>query len=472
MTRWRVVVLISVLALAVGGCVPPISISPPVLTGTPAVGSGLTTTAGSWLLTGTYTYAWQRCEADGTGCTDIAGAAANTYVVAAADIGKRLRARVGNTNSFGPQAAYSSLTTVIADPGPIDPSTTRVSVATGGTQSDSTSFTPAVSADGRFVTFTSAATNLVAADTNGVVDTFVHDRATGTTTRVSVATDATPSNDHSYEPAISADGRYVTFRSGASNLVTGDTNGAQDVFVHDRDTGETTRVSVATDATQANSPSYNPAISADGRYVTFDSVATNLVTSDTNGAGDVFVHDRDTAETTRVSVATDATQANSASSVPAISADGGHVTFTSTATNLVTGDTNGAGDVFVHDRDTAETTRVSVATDATQANNSSFRAAVSADGRYVTFDSQATNLVAADTNAAFDVFVHDRQTGETTRVSVATDATQGNGHSYEPSVSADGRYVTFVSYATDLVAGDTNGHWDIFVRDRGTSGGE
>ena len=349
--------------------------------------------------------------------------------------------------------------------------TERVSVATGGGQANSTSYDPAISADGRFVAFYSYATNLVSGDTNGATDVFVHDRQTGTTERVSVATGGGQATGSSYIPAISADGRFVAFYSLAPDLVSGDTNGKTDVFVHDRQTGTTERVSVATGGTEADGSSYNPAISADGRFVAFHSGATNLVGGDTNVANDVFVHDRQTGTTERVSVATNGGQANDTSANAAISADGRFVAFQSIATNLIGGDTNGSSDVFVHDRQTGTTARVSVVTGGGQATGGhSFDPAIGADGRFVAFYSTATDLVGGDTNTSYDVFVHDRQTGTTERVSVATNGGQANATSANAAISADGHFVAFQSIANNLVGGDNNGFADVFVRDRGTSG--
>jgi len=349
--------------------------------------------------------------------------------------------------------------------------TTRVSVATDGTQGDRGSSFPSISGDGRYVAFHSAATNLVPGDSTATGDdVFVHDRATGTTTLASVAMGGGPAGgaENDFPAAISGDGRYIAF-VGGNNLVPGDTNGTLDVFVHDRVTGSTERVSVASDGSQGNFGGVDPAISSDGRYVAFSSRSTNLVPGDTNGASDVFVRDRAAGTTGRVSVATDGTEGDSPSggnAANAVSGDGRYVAFTSSASNLVPGDTNGTGDIFVHDRATGTTSRVSVATDGTQSNGSSRRPAVSGDGRYVAFGSSASNLVPGDTNGAEDVFVHDRAAGTTARVSVATDGTESNGGSGGAAINGDGRYVSFSSSASNLVAGDTNGTTDVFVRDR------
>ena len=347
--------------------------------------------------------------------------------------------------------------------------TARVSVSTGNLQANNTSFLPDLNENGRLVSYYSSATNLVPGDTNGVRDIFVYDRQTQQTTRMSVATGGGQANGESLDPAISANGRYVAFRSAATNLVPGDTNGAIDVFVHDRQTGITSRVSVATGGGQSNNNSFTPSLSADGRFVAFHSFGTNLVPGDTNGVLDVFVHDRQTGATTRVSVTTGAIQGNNTSRAGFLSANGRLVAFESDATNLVTGDTNGVRDQFVHDRQTGVTTRVSVATAGGQVNGASVDAELSADGRYVTFQSDATNLVAGDTNGVGDVFVHDRQTTTTTRVSVASGGLQGGGESSEGTISGDGRFVAFLSFATNLVPGDTNGEGDVFVHDRQTN---
>lgn len=340
-------------------------------------------------------------------------------------------------------------------------------MGSGGVQANSFSTASAISADGGWVAFTSFASNLVAGDTNGVVDVFVHDRQTFTTTRVSVGPAGVQGNGASHGSAISADGRWVVFSSWASNLVAGDTYSAwSDVFVHDRQTGTTTRVSAGPGGVRGNGNSSASAISADGQWVVFTSEAANLVTGDTNRYPDVFLHDRQTATTTRVSVGPTGAQGNDHSKGSTMSADGRWVAYYSWATNLVAGDTNSASDVFVYDRQSGTTTRASVASGGFQGDAFSVNGGLSADGRWVTFYSYASNLVAGDTNGTSDVFVHDRQTGITTRASLGPGNREGNGRSWSPAVSDDGRWVVFESEASNLVANDTNDDWDVLLRDR------
>lgn len=241
----------------------------------------------------------------------------------------------------------------------------------------------------------------------------------------------------------------------------GDTNGRADIFVRDRQTGTTTRVSVAGDGSQANDWSSTPSISRDGRYVTFHSHASNLVPDDTNGTDDVFVHDRLAGATTRISVDSSEAERGGSSFAPSISADGDLVAFRSEAA-FAAGDTGGYYDIYVRDRKAGTTERVSVATGGAQANGGSDRPAISLWGRYVAFGSGA-DLVANDTNGCWDIYAHDRQTGPTELVSVAPSGFSGGDYSLEPTISADGRYVAFLSAATDLVWGDTNGLADAFA---------
>ena len=242
---------------------------------------------------------------------------------------------------------------------------------------------------------------------------------------VSVSSTGVQGNDESRNSSISSDGRYVAFDSNASNLVANDSNRFSDIFVHDRQMALVTRVSVSSAGEQVYGGSFNPSISSDGRHVAFHSGASDLVTGDSNGFTDIFVHDRLTAQTTRVSVSTMGLQGNESSSYPSISSDGMHVAFESDANNIVADDSNGSKDIFVHDRQTAQTTRVSVSSTGVQGNSISYNPSISSDGRYIAFESDSSNLVANDNNGSYDIFVHDRITTQTTRVSVSSAGVQG-----------------------------------------------
>ena len=350
--------------------------------------------------------------------------------------------------------------------------TELVSVDSNGVQGDSDSYVSSISADGRYVTFRSNADNLVAGDTGFRTDVFVRDRRLGSTERVSVDSGGVQGNDDSYVSSISADGRYVAFESLASNLVAGDTNGHIDVFVRDRLSGTTERVSVDSSGVQGNGDGFVASISADGRYVVFGSDSTNLVAGVTNGNWDVFVRDRQLGTTELVSMDSGGVQGNDESDAydGSVSADGRYVAFVSRASNLVPGDTNGITDVFVHDRQTGATERVSVTSAGAQVSGAIDNASISANGRFVAFDRAASNLVPGDSNASRDLFVHDRVNGVTERVSVDSSGGEGNNHSHWALTSADGRFVSFYSEASNLVAGDTTGFPDVFVHDRNPTG--
>jgi Tol biopolymer transport system component len=352
--------------------------------------------------------------------------------------------------------------------------TERVSVDSAGVEGDAGSDSPSISADGRYVAFASGATNLVPGDTDGVIDVFVRDRQLGITTRVSVSSAGGQGNGTSEGPSISADGRFVAFASSAANLVPGHIAvGMTDAFVHDLLTGTTERVSVDSSGSANNSASGSPSISSDGRYVAFVSSATNLVPGDTNGNWDVFVRDRLAGTTERVSVATGGAQGDGDSGAyhpPSISQDGRFVAFQSLANNLVPGDTFPGQDLFVRDRQNGTTEIVDVDSAGVQGNSGAFGCSISSDGRWVAFDSNATNLVPGDTNGVPDVFLRDRLNGTTVRVSIDSAGNQANNESGESSISADGRFVAFASLSTDLVAGDTNGSVDIFVHDLDATG--
>ncbi|MCC2670575.1 MAG: hypothetical protein K0Q72_3046 [Armatimonadetes bacterium] len=416
----------------------------------------------------------------------------------------------------------------------------RVSVSTAGQQADAQSgiFGISMSDDGRYVSFNSPASNLVAGDTNDYEDVFVRDRQLQTTTRinltsageqltngfggslsadgryvaffthfvgvdpnfptsdgicvrdrvantteiVSMAGNVPAVGNFGSLPAISRNGRWVVFQSDSPDFTPGDTNGINDVFVRDRQNQSTLRMS-APDGVEPDRPSGmegGPCISDDGMRTVFVSSARNQVEGDTNGKSDAFVRDLDATSPVRVSVAADGREGvtGAMSTAPVISADGRLVVFWSDAFNLIPGDTNGAGDIFASTRATGAVERVSVSSAGAEAAWPSpypafdipVRPAVSADGRYVAFVSSYNTLVPDDTNQVPDVFVHDRTTGTTERVSVASSEAQGMFGSpfvvSGPAISGDGRYVVFSTDQSNLVPGEFNQMSDLFLRDR------
>jgi len=356
---------------------------------------------------------------------------------------------------------------------PVPGRTIRASESSAAVGGDAQSAFPSLSADGRYVCFTSGATNLVPDDTGNWNDVFVHDRVFRQTTRVSVPTAGSQfrqASSHSNYGSISGDGRLVAFDSTATNLVRGDFNGtASDVFVHDRVTGLTAYVSVSSSGQQGNGASTTPSISPNGRYVAFASRATNLVPNDTNLKTDVFLHDLLTRRTERVSVSSGGLQADGDCSLPSV-ADNGAVVFLSSAINLVTPDANLAVvDVFLHDPNTRTTVRGNESSAGVQADRPGFDGPrISADGNFVAFDSLSAILVDGDNNGQPDVFWRDVAMAMTRRVSVSSGGQEGNGFSRQAGLSASGRFVTFESAATNLVPGDSNGRNDVFVHDTTT----
>jgi Tol biopolymer transport system component len=341
----------------------------------------------------------------------------------------------------------------------------RVSVSSTGTAGNGDSFFPDISWNGRYVAYHSVASNLVPGDGNNTEDVFVYDRKVDTTEIISVDNEGDEGNASSVQPAISANGRFVTYQSDAPNLVPGDDNNATDIFVRDRTTDTTEIVSVTSNGDAANGSSSQPTISANGRYVVFESDASNLVPGDNNIDFDVFLHDRRTGTTERVSVSSGGAEALGPSSQGEISANGRFISFTSLASNLVPGDLDNTSDVFVYDREKGTTELVSFPPDQSGRAMESSGSAISANGRFVAFTSIGSGRVPGGGNTP-DVFVYDRKKGTTELVSVSSDGTEGNLHSFEPSISADGRYVTFYSEATNLAPDDDNNATDVFVRDR------
>jgi hypothetical protein len=322
---------------------------------------------------------------------------------------------------------------------------------------------PSISRDGRLVSFVSYATNF--GDEDFDMDVFVKNTRSGAVIEASNTSTGGRSNGDSFNPTLTSDGRYVVFESYASNLVTEDTGPTGDIFIRDLVTGILNRVSTNSAGEEANGRSYSPSISENGRFVAFRSDATNLVEGDTNNFGDVFVKDLVSGTLIRISVAENGAQGNNHSFEPIISGDGNYVVFRSYASNLVTGPDNNFEDVYRKSLSTGEIVRVNTSSSGQQGNNAVWHPTISYDGRYVSFPSTATNLVEGDTNNSWDVFVKDMITGTTVRASTGSNSEQGDGISNYANISGDGRYVSFVSFAPNLVTGDTNAKSDIFVKD-------
>jgi Tol biopolymer transport system component len=348
--------------------------------------------------------------------------------------------------------------------------TRQVSTSSTGVPGNSFSLNPSISADGRYVAFDSRSTNFGPNSSRIVYNVYRKDLLTGQLTRVSVALAGQLPDGDSQHASISADGTKVAFVSFATNLVRGDTNDTGDVFVRDLTTGVTRLVSIGMGGHPANGLSFPPSISGNGRFVAWGCFASNLVAGDTNHVEDVFVRDLAHGVTRRVSVSSTGAQGNNSSDGGPLSADGRFVAFESHASNLAPNDSNGREDVFVRDVVAGITKRISLTSDGHQANSDSGSPDISADGRFVTYTSFASNLVAGDTNGALDIFVRDRSNGATTRVSVATGGAQANGTSLDSAISADGQHVTWTSDATNLVADDTNAATDVFARDAASTG--
>jgi Tol biopolymer transport system component len=408
----------------------------------------------------------------------------------------------------------------------------RVSVSNTGRQGNGNSYGPSISTNGRWIAFSSDASDLVPHDNNGWPDAFVRNLRNGQTQLVSVSSAGKQGNDFSGGPSISSDGQRVVFTSLANNLVSGDNNDTgrnkvSDVFVRNLHTGTTTLVSVSSSGEEGNGASYFGSISANGRWVAFTSQAKNLVPDDANGRQpDVFVHDLRSGATKLVSVNSSGEQPKTASfAFPhAISTDGRLVAFESEASDLVHGDRNGESDIFVHNLRTGKTILVSVNSSGQHAKGSSSYASMSAGGRRVAFYSSAENLVRGDNDDQLDVFVRDLRTHTTRLVSLSSAGRPLNDqYSCCPSISPNGsrvgfqasvlrsdggdrieavfvhdmragtttrvsgsrsgkqdddsgaaslsnRSVAFESYLDDLVPGDTNHSNDVFVRPLPRSG--
>lgn len=342
---------------------------------------------------------------------------------------------------------------------------TLVSRRADGAPASGDSTRPAISADGRVVVYQTTAADLSSQDNDAMLDIYLRSIASERSTLISASLTGGSGNADSFGAAVSADGRYVVFASAASNLVPGDTNGFIDVFRRDTATGATTLISRRSTGQSGAGASLAPAVSATGRYVVFSSEAPDLVPGDTNDASDIFWHDAATGQTELISRLPNGHASLGSARTPSVSADGRFVAWASDAADLGP-DTNGLSDVFLRDRTTSTTILISADASGGPANGQSVAPAVSADGSHVTWRSTATDLVAAPAlgSGGFDVFVHDTATGTTTLVSLDRGGGAANGPSTgEPAISGDGRYIAFESDASDLVVGDVNGATDVFV---------
>lgn len=344
--------------------------------------------------------------------------------------------------------------------------TTLASVDSGAIQGNAASGNPALTPDGRCVAFDSRASNLVAGDSNGKSDVFVHDRSSGETTRASIHSSGAESNDDSYKPSLSADCRHVAFSSYATNLVSGASTGTSQIYLHDRQTGQTRLISHDMAGLPGNGDSYIPTLSADGRLIAYYSYASNLVAGDSNNAADIFVFDLATATTTLVSRNAGGQPGNGDSYMPVISADGRSIAYESWADNLVADDSNGLLDIFLYDRLSGQTTLASRNPDGVPANGLSQLPALSADGRWLAYASEASDLVMGDGNGVSDIFLHDRSTATTLRISHSSTGQEGDASSFWPALSADGSVVAYQSFARNLVSADGNAQPDIFLHER------
>ncbi|MCB9881183.1 MAG: calcium-binding protein [Planctomycetes bacterium] len=353
---------------------------------------------------------------------------------------------------------------------------TLVSVSPTGSAGNGASGHSATSADGRYVVFESGSSDLVPNDTNGWPDIFLRDMVTRQTIRISVGANNTEGNGPSAYPSISDNGNLIAYHSEASNLVPNDNNTRDDVFLYDRISQTTTLVSVTPGGAPGNGGSSYPLLSRNGRFVSFLSDAGNLVPNDNNAKPDGFV--RDLATSTTMLVARDAlgAQAPRGSSLARVSEDGRYAVF-DTSSPLVPSDTNALHDIYRKDLWSGDIMLVSSSSlgqpgnEVSRQSNFQHYRPLSDDGRYVAFQSWASNLVPGDTNLTMDLFMKDTLTGMTTRLSVDSAGNQGvlvgsssNG-STSLDMSSDGRFVLFTTNLANLVPNDLNQSYDVFVRD-------
>jgi Tol biopolymer transport system component len=342
----------------------------------------------------------------------------------------------------------------------------RASQNSAGIKAKLSCFDARMSPDAHYVVYWTGSNNLDPRDTNSAVDVFVHDRINGTTELASVNSLGVVGNAASALPSVSGDGRWVCFASDSTNFEPGDSGLWTDIFVHDQISGITERIDRTPSGGWPSGHALGSAVSSDARFIAYTSKAPDIVPNDTNGAEDLFLYDRSTQVTERISVANDGTEANGETNyLFTMSSDARYFAFASTASNLTVGDTNGDFDVFVRDRYLQTTECVSVALDGLPSNGLSGAPFVSDDGRFIAFGSHGSNVIIGDDNQTADAFLRDRTAGQTVLITATPWGSVGHLGAFPSAISSDGRWVGFFGESRDYVAGDYNGKSDAFVRD-------
>ncbi|PLX35816.1 MAG: hypothetical protein C0606_17095 [Hyphomicrobiales bacterium] len=345
----------------------------------------------------------------------------------------------------------------------------RASTSSTNTEGNNHSDLISISGNGRYVVFTSEATNLIAGDTNNNVDIFLKDLATGELKRVSVDENGEQLRYSSTNPFISVDGRYVLYET-TTSIVTEDVNKNSDIYLYDTQTENVELISKDNNGIVSNGHSYDASISNDGKYILYTSSGTNIIDNDINENSDAFIYNRETREVERIPVPQDIIAVGHAVLQASLSGDGTVIVFRSLLDNIdpKDTDTNALEDIFVYDRKIGEFERISVRSDHEDANGKSYTPSISHDGNIIVFESEATNLVDGITESN-QIYVYDRTTDSVECVSLSADGEPANQRATNASISADGRYVTFESNASNLVDDDTNGSTDVFRYDRNTN---
>jgi len=338
----------------------------------------------------------------------------------------------------------------------------------GTASANSWSQAPSISSDGRYVTFNSPATDLTSTNPDGTIEVYTRDTINQTTTLASASSAGAAANSTAYDGVVSGDGNFVTFRSSASNLVSGVASSYEQVFVKDLTDSSVKVISKSSTGALANSNTTNPRISCEGRFITFLSDATNL-SNQTNATWNIYLVDM--LHGGMVTNLTPNVPAGTSFGPTTISCDGNYIGFNTDAPNIVSGDTNLQPDAFIYDRITNSFSLVSKSTSGALSNAGSGDVSISNDGRFVSFISEASNLVGSDTNSNYDVFLHDRLSGTTELVSKNSSGVQSNGFSFHPTISSNAKYIFYGSTATNLISGYSNSNGAGYAAETGINDG-